>query len=237
MERITEEAAALFPDARRLVMASDTMTGPDAAARGGARRSRSARVDLIIGTQIVAKGWHFPHLTLVGVVDADLGLGGRRSARRRADGAVAAPGGGAGGAGGGAGDGVVADVLARASGDGRAGRGRHGGVRGPRGGGAAAGIWPPYGRLAALIVSAPEASVADALAGALGRAAPSGPGMVVLGPAPAPLSVLRGRHRRRLLLKTRREVAVQPVLREWLGRVVVPRGARVEVDVDPVSFL
>jgi primosomal protein N' (replication factor Y) len=59
----------------------------------------------------------------------------------------------------------------------------------------------------------------------------------VLGPAPAPLSVLRGRHRRRLLLKTRRDVAVQPILREWLGKVAVTRGARVEVDVDPVSFL
>jgi primosomal protein N' (replication factor Y) len=59
----------------------------------------------------------------------------------------------------------------------------------------------------------------------------------VLGPAPAPLSILRGRHRRRLLLKTRREIAVQPILREWLARVKVPHGARVEVDVDPVSFL
>jgi primosomal protein N' (replication factor Y) len=59
----------------------------------------------------------------------------------------------------------------------------------------------------------------------------------VLGPAPAPLSILRGRHRRRLLLKTRRDVAVQPILREWLGKVAVARSARVEVDVDPVSFL
>ena len=75
VERITEEAAALFPDARRLVMASDTMTGPDAAA-AAAHAIEARAVDLIIGTQIVAKGWHFPHLTLVGVVDADLGLAG-----------------------------------------------------------------------------------------------------------------------------------------------------------------
>ncbi|MGI4977454.1 MAG: replication restart helicase PriA, partial [Janthinobacterium lividum] len=75
VERITEEAALLFPDARTLVMASDTLPGPHAAAE--AARAISAReVDLVIGTQIVAKGWHFPHLTLVGVVDADLGLGG-----------------------------------------------------------------------------------------------------------------------------------------------------------------
>ena len=75
VERITEEAVALFPDARRLVMASDTMTGPHAAA-AAAHAIEAREVDLIIGTQIVAKGWHFPHLTLVGVVDADLGLAG-----------------------------------------------------------------------------------------------------------------------------------------------------------------
>ncbi len=236
VERITEEAAALFPDARRLVMASDTMTGPDAAARAAAAIS-DRLVDLIIGTQIVAKGWHFPHLTLVGVVDADLGLGGGdlRAAERTVQllhqvagraGRAEAPG-------------IVLlqtfspehpVMAALVAGDLTAFLAREAEARRP-------GFWPPYGRLAALIVSAPEASVADALAGALGRAAPSGPGMVVLGPAPAPLSVLRGRHRRRLLLKTRREVAVQPVLRAWLARVAVPRGARVEVDVDPVSFL
>jgi primosomal protein N' (replication factor Y) len=75
VERVQEEAAALFPDARRLVMASDSIPGPAAAAEA-ARRIEAREVDLIIGTQIVAKGWHFPHLTLVGVVDADLGLAG-----------------------------------------------------------------------------------------------------------------------------------------------------------------
>jgi primosomal protein N' (replication factor Y) len=64
-----------------------------------------------------------------------------------------------------------------------------------------------------------------------------GEGTWVLGPAPAPLAILRGRHRRRLLLKTRRDIAVQPILRAWLAEVAVPRGARVDVDVDPVSFL
>ena len=78
---------------------------------------------------------------------------------------------------------------------------------------------------------------ADRLARDLGQAAPRGEGLEVLGPAPAPLAILRGRHRRRLLLKTRRDVAVQPILREWLARVKVPHGARVDVDVDPVSFL
>ncbi len=71
----------------------------------------------------------------------------------------------------------------------------------------------------------------------LGRTAPRGEGLAVLGPAPAPLTLLRGRHRRRLLLKTRREIAVQPLLRDWLAKVTVRGSARVDVDVDPVSFL
>ena len=236
VERITEEAAALFPDARRLVMASDTLPGPDAAA-AAAHAIEAREVDLIIGTQIVAKGWHFPHLTLVGVVDADLGLAGGdlRAAERTVQllhqvagraGRAEAPGR------------VLLQTFspehpvmqALVEGDLAAFMAREAAQRRP-------GHWPPYGRLAALIVSADSAAVADALARDLGRAAPRGEGMEVLGPAPAPLSVLRGRHRRRLLLKTRRDVAVQPILREWLGKVAVTRGARVEVDVDPVSFL
>jgi primosomal protein N' (replication factor Y) len=236
VERITEEAAKLFPDARRLVMASDTMTGPDAAA-AAAHAIEARVVDLIIGTQIVAKGWHFPHLTLVAVVDADMGLAGGdlRAAERTVQllhqvagraGRAEAPGR------------VLLQTFspehpvmqALVEGDLAAFMAREAAQRRP-------GNWPPYGRLAALIVSADSAGEADALARDLGRAAPYGNGMEVLGPAPAPLSILRGRHRRRLLLKTRRDVAVQPILREWLGKVAVARSARVEVDVDPVSFL
>jgi primosomal protein N' (replication factor Y) len=99
------------------------------------------------------------------------------------------------------------------------------------------GNWPPYGRLAALIVSADGADAADRLARDLRRAAPEGDGIVVLGPAPAPLAILRGRHRRRLLLKTRRDIAVQPLLRAWLADIAVAGSARVDIDVDPVSFL
>jgi primosomal protein N' (replication factor Y) len=100
-----------------------------------------------------------------------------------------------------------------------------------------AGGWPPFGRLAAIIVSAPEGAVADEAAAALRRAAPSGEGFIVLGPAPAPLAILRGQHRRRLLLKAARSVDVQALLGAWLERAAVPRAARVDVDVDPVSFL
>ncbi len=236
VERITEEAAEKFPDARVLVMASDTMPGPHAASE--AARAISAReIDLVIGTQIVAKGWHFPHLTLVGVVDADLGLAGGdlRAAERTVQllhqvsgraGRAEAPGR------------VLLQTFspehpvmqALIAGDLAAFMAREAAMRRP-------GHWPPYGRLAALIVSAGEMEVADRLARDLGQAAPRGEGLEVLGPAPAPLAILRGRHRRRLLLKTRRDMAVQPILRDWLAKVRVPHGARVDVDVDPVSFL
>ena len=236
VERITEEVEAVFPDARRLVMASDTLPGPHAAAEA-ARRIAAREVDLIIGTQIVAKGWHFPHLTLVGVVDADLGLAGGdlRAAERTVQllhqvagraGRAEAPGR------------VLLQTFspehpvmrALVGGDLRHFMDTEAESRRPGG-------WPPYGRLAALIVSADAAQAADAVARDLGQTAPRGDGIRVLGPAPAPLAILRGRHRRRLLLKTRRDVAVQPILREWLERVRVPGGARVDIDVDPVSFL
>jgi primosomal protein N' (replication factor Y) len=236
VERITEEAGLLFPDARRLVMASDTMPGPHAAAEA-ARAIEAREIDLIIGTQIVAKGWHFPFLTLVGVVDADLGLAGGdlRAAERTVQllhqvagraGRAEAPGT------------VLLQTFspehpvmrALVGGDLDEFMASEAAVRRP-------GFWPPYGRLAALIVSAETAAVADGLARDLGVRAPHAEGVTVLGPAPAPLAILRGRHRRRLLLKTRRDIAVQPILREWLGRVTVPRGGRVDVDVDPVSFL
>ena len=236
VERITEEAAALFPDARVLVMASDTVPGP-AAAAAAAQSIAARQVDLIIGTQIVAKGWHFPHLTLVGVVDADLGLAGGdlRAAERTVQllhqvagraGRAEAPGR------------VLLQTFspehpvmrALVAGDLHAFMAQESAARRPGG-------WPPHGRLAALIVSADDAQAADEAARDLGRAAPRLDGVTVLGPAPAPLAILRGRHRRRLLLKARRDVAVQPVLRAWLAQVRVGRGVRVDVDVDPVSFL
>ncbi|MFT8776556.1 MAG: primosomal protein N' [Gluconacetobacter liquefaciens] len=236
VERITEEARATFPDARLLVMASDTLPGPAATADAVAQIARR-EVDLVIGTQIVAKGWHFPHLTLVGVVDADLGLGGGdlRAAERTVQllhqvagraGRAEAPG----------------TVLLQSyctehpvmqaliSGDFASFMRQEAEQRRP-------GFWPPFGRLAALIVSADTPEAADATAQALGASAPRGDGLQVLGPAPAPLAILRGRHRRRLLLRARREIALQPIVRQWLERVPAERGARIDVDIDPVSFL
>ncbi len=236
VERVVEEATELFPDARRIVMASDTIPGP-AAATAAAEAIATRQVDLIIGTQIVAKGWHFPHLTLVGVVDADLGLAGGdlRAAER------------------------TLQLLHQVSG--RAGRAESPGrvllqtfnpdhpvmralVSGDldafmaeEAAGRRPGHWPPYGRLAALIVSAEDEREADRAARDLGLAAPRAEGVEILGPAPAPLALLRGRHRRRLLLKARKDVQVQPLLRDWLARVKLPNSVRVQVDVDPVGFL
>lgn len=236
IERITEEARNLFPDARILVMASDTLGGPAATAEAVAKISRR-EVDLVIGTQIVAKGWHFPHLTLVGIVDADLGLGGGdlRAGERTIQllhqvagraGRASTPGR------------VLLQsytpehpvMQALLSGDFDAFMAQEAAQRRP-------GFWPPYGRLAALIISAEDAREADATAAELGRKAPYGEGIQVLGPAPAPIAVLRNRHRRRILLRTVRSIAVQPILRRWLSMVKPGKGVRVDVDIDPVSFL
>src|SRR6185312_8773561 len=96
---------------------------------------------------------------------------------------------------------------------------------------------PPFGRLAALVVSAADAEDADFAARALARAAPQLPGVSVLGPAPAPLAILRGRHRRRFLVKAARGVKLQAVLRDWLSRIRLAGSARIQIDIDPYSFL
>jgi len=96
---------------------------------------------------------------------------------------------------------------------------------------------PPYGRLVALIVSGTDGGAVESAARGLASTAPRDPGVDVLGPAPAPLAVLRGRHRWRLLLKAPREVKVQPLVRAWLGRSAWPSSVRVQVDVAPYGFL
>ncbi len=236
VERLAEEAAALFPDARTAIMASDTIGGP-AAAAALVEAVAAHRIDLIIGTQIVAKGHHFPLLTLVGVVDADLGLeGGDLRAGER-----------------------TFQLLSQVAG--RAGRAEHPGrvlmqtympehpvLRALASGDAAGFIaaemraraeagMPPYGRLAAVIVSGEGAGEVAAAAAALGRAAPQESGIEVFGPAPAPLARLRGRHRQRLLLKGTRQSNLQKVLRRWLDAVPLSSRVRLQVDIDPYSFL
>lgn len=236
VERIAEEVEVLFPDITTLVMASDVIESP-AQAAVAANKIAMREVGIIIGTQMVAKGWHFPHLTLVGVVDADLGLAGGdlragehtvqmlhqvagRAGRAEAPGRVLLQ----------SYDPSHPVIAALVSGNLSAFLAQEVEIRRP-------GHWPPFGRLAALIISAEDERLADQIARALARVAPRYEGVQVLGPAPAPIALLRGRHRRRLLLKTRRDIAVQPILRDWLAQVEIPRAVKLDVDVDPVSFM
>jgi primosomal protein N' (replication factor Y) len=236
VERLTEEVAALLPSARTAMMTSDTIAGPLAAAEL-IRRVQDHAVDLLIGTQMIAKGHHFPMLTLVGVVDADLGLhgGDLRAAERTYQ--------------------LLHQVAGRAGRADRPGRvllqtyePKHPVMQALVAGDRdrflaseaddrrAVGM-PPFGRLAALILSGPDAEGVEAAARVLARTAPHGDGIEVLGPAPAPLAILRGRHRRRFLLKCRRDIAPQPLLRRWLAQVKLPGGVRLQIDIDPYSFL
>ena len=236
VERIADEVSALFPDARVAVVTSDTIWSPAKAAEFVARMEAGA-IDIVVGTQLVTKGYHFPNLTLVGVVDADLGLegGDLRAAER------------------------TFQQIRQVSG--RAGRGEKPGrvfiqTHSPGAGvmralvtGDADAFYaaetearreaeaPPFGRYAAIIVSSEDQPAALETARLIGRTAPEVEGMHVYGPAPAPLAMLRGRHRYRLLVHARRSLDVQEVIRGWLGALDWPAKVRVAVDVDPYSFL
>lgn len=236
VERLKDEVEELFPDARVCVMASDTIATPNQAQEViGA--IESGEVDIIIGTQIVAKGHHFPKLTLVGVVDADLGLEGGdiRAAER------------------------TYQLLHQVAG--RAGRAQHPGLallqsylpenaimqsliaedRGQFVEGEIArrqrANLPPFGKLAAIILSGKNMKAVQQHAKQLAQAAPRIKHIEVYGPAPAPIALLRGNYRMRLLLKAPRHVRIQPILREWLGRVAMPSSIHCKVDVDPYSFV
>ena len=236
VERIADEVAALFPDARTTVVTSDTIWSPAKAAEF-VGRMEAGDIDIVVGTQLVTKGYHFPNLTLVGVVDADLGLeGGDLRAAERTFQQIRQV---SGRAGRGTKPGHVfiqthspgAQVMqALVTGDADAFYAAETEAR--RDAGA-----PPFGRYAAIVVSSEEQAAAHAAALAIGRAAPAVEGMAVYGPAPAPLAMLRGRHRYRLLVHARRALDVQDAIRTWLGGVDWPAKVRVTVDVDPYNFL
>ncbi|MEM7169269.1 MAG: primosomal protein N' [Pseudomonadota bacterium] len=235
VERLSEEVANLYPEARQAVMASDTLSGPMAAAEL-IRAVQDHEIDLLIGTQIISKGHNFPNLTLVGVIDADLGLSGGdlRAGERTYQ--------------------LLHQVAGRAGRAERPGRVMlqsyepdHPVMRAMTSGdrdqflaqesqARQAQAMPPFGRLAAVILSGPDPAQIDQIAVELARSAPAQEGFTLLGPAPAPLAILRGRHRRRFLLKSRRDLLPQAYLRSWLGRGKWPAQVRVQVDVDPQSF-
>ena len=237
IERIAEEIAELFPESRRALLSSD-LTPSIAELRETLREIEDREVDIVIGTQLVAKGHHFPGLALVGVVDADLGLaqGDPRAAERTFQ--------------------LLSQVTGRAGRAAIAGRGllqtympEHpvisALIAGDRDAFYAQEIearreagMPPFGRLAAILVTAGDRAVAEGYAREVARAAPPADKIQVLGPAEAPLSVIRGRYRYRLLVKAPREIDLQAYLRLWLAHVPKARGdIRLTVDIDPYSFL
>ena len=236
VERLAEEALELFPEARLEMFTSDTLMNRHEAS-AAVDRMIAGEIDILIGTQMAAKGHHFPALTLVAVVDADLGLNGGdlRAAERTFQ--------------------LLYQVAGRAGREDRIGQAmvqthvpehavmqalvsadRDRFVVAELADRAAAGM-PPYGRLASLIIAGPDPAALDGFCSMLARRVPVQDGVTVLGPSTAPLALLRGRHRRRFLLKTTREIAVQPVLLKWLGEVRVPSSIRLQIDVDPYSFM
>lgn len=236
VERVAEEVRVLLPGARVEIFSSDTAMGGEAT-RGIVDRMSGGEIDVLVGTQIVAKGHNFPLLTLVGVIDADTGMkGGDLRAGER-----------------------TYQLLSQVAG--RAGRAEKPGraliqtympdspamqalAVGDRDGflaiereNRALLEMPPFGRLAALIVSAPSAEQVEAFCAEIAALAPNGDGVDVFGPAAPPLSVVRGRHRRRFLVQAGKRVNLSAYMASWRGAMKVPSAVRVSVDVDPYSFM
>ena len=236
VERVEEEARALFPDARIAVFSSDTVFNAQEARRL-IQAMTDGEIDILVATQAAAKGHNFPNLTLVGVVDADLSLrgGDLRAAER------------------------TYQLLAQATG--RAGRRERPGralmqtyapehpvlqalraqdrdafVAAEMAEREAAGL-PPFGRLAAVIISGPDPVKLEAFVREMAETAPNSPGVEVYGPADAPQGLVRGRRRKRFLVRADRAVDLSGYMAAWRARVR-PRGAiRLAIDIDPYSFL
>ena len=236
VERIADEVAERLSQARVFVATSDTLNSPGRAAEFIAA-VEAREIDVIVGTQLVTKGFHFPELTLVGVVDADLGLeGGDLRAGERTYQQVAQV---AGRAGRGSKPGEVliqtrhpeAPVIAAlAAGDRDAFYSAETEMRREAGA-------PPFGRWASIIISSEDDGEAREASNRLGAFRPDVADCMILGPAPAPMALLRGRYRYRFLINARRSVQLQHVIRRWLTQVDHPAGVRVTVDIDPYSFV
>ena len=242
VERLHEELSQRFPDARIAVLSSDTVQTNEADALFAA--IQAGEIDILIGTQMAAKGHHFPFLTLVGVVDADLGLGGGdlRAAER------------------------TYQLLWQVAG--RSGRGERSGkvliqtfqphhpvmqalVVGPQDNPNEArdrfmqaeaearqvAVMPPFGRLAALILSGSDIVKLEQAARHLNEIRPQFERVDIFGPAQAPLSRVRGQFRIRFLIRSDRKVAIGKIVEEWLSQAKLPSGVRLVCDIDPYSFL
>ena len=236
VERVAEEVRVLLPEARVEIFSSDTAIGGDAK-RSIVERMSAGEIDVLVGTQIVAKGHNFPGLTLVGVVDADTGMkgGDLRAGERTFQ--------------------LLSQVAGRAGRADRPGRaliqtympdnpamqalaaGDRDGFLGIERENRAILKMPPFGRLSALIVSAPSAEQVDRFCSEALSLAPNGEGVNVFGPAMPPLSIIRGRHRRRFLIQAAKTVNLSAYMATWRAAMKVPSAVRVAVDIDPYSFM
>ncbi len=236
VERIAEEVKNRFPTARVEILSSD-ITSNYKEISEVIRKTANKEVDILIGTQILAKGHNFPDLTLVGVIDADLGLMGTdlRSTEQ------------------------TFQLLSQVAG--RAGRSERKGVvylqtlypdnlildavikhdretfidieKSSR----LMLKMPPYGKLAAIIISSTNNELAETTAYLLGKCAPRTDNIQTFGPAPAPLSLLRGKYRYRLLIKTTKNINIQEVIKKWMSMVKIKSNVRVDIDINPYSFM
>ncbi len=236
VERLAEEVLWRFPEARFAVLSSDTVGTPKAA-EVFLKSVSDGEVDIIIGTQMAAKGHHFPHLTLVGVVDADLGLAGGdlRAAERTFQ--------------------MLSQVAGRAGRESLAGTAllqtldaqnpvlaaliagdrdaflmREAAAR-------QAAAMPPFGQLAAIILTAPHEERLYQAMQQLNASRPYFDQVDVFGPTVAPIGFLKGKHRARVLIRAEKTVNIQAVLKQWRDQVKLPSSVRMQIDIDPYSFL
>jgi primosomal protein N' (replication factor Y) len=236
VERVEEEAKGLFPQARVAVFSSDTIFDAREAKRM-IEAMADGQIDILVATQAAAKGHNFPNLTLVGVVDADLGLrgGDLRAAERTYQ--------------------LLAQATGRAGRKDRPGRAllqtwapehavmqalaaqdRDAFVEAELAERELAGL-PPFGRLAAVVVSGIDHVQLEAFVQTMAQAAPNSGGVEVYGPADAPLGLIRGRRRKRFLVRADRAVDLSAYMATWRARVKPPAAIRVAIDIDPYSFL
>ena len=240
VERIEEEVQRLFPEAKSITLSSDTMKNQNLLTNA-IEQIKNSEVDIIIGTQMVAKGHDFPKLKLVGIIDGDIGLsGGDLRASERSFQLLQQVAGRSGRHTAGTNDkGLVylqtfdtenpiikaiaqnnrddffeKELISRKNAN-----------------------MPPYGRLAAIILSSKFESNLDSFASDISRLAPSFKNVKIFGPAPAPMYFLRGKYRRRFLIKSDKTVNIQKVLIDWTKKINKPSSINLTIDIDPFSFM
>jgi primosomal protein N' (replication factor Y) len=236
VERLAEEVFLRFPEARFAMMSSDTVSSPKAAELF-IQSVIDGEVDIIIGTQMAAKGHHFPALTLVGVVDADLGFAGGdlRAGERTFQ--------------------MLSQVAGRAGRESRPGTamlqtmepqnqaiaalaaGDRNQFLAIEAAGRKVAMMPPYGQLAAVILSARHEGRLHAAIRLLDLTRPAFDGVDIFGPAVAPIGFLKGKHRARALIRANKAINIQMVIRSWLEPLKMPSGVRLKIDIDPYHFL